>query len=212
MIINYLSTLAPTVILVTHLKALYIGQAAVPGKQVPANSNALDRTMRMRLWLRLNPSGRPVPIGLIMKRLDKKVKTDSGLRTENVLPRKIVPAESEHSLWDTIWRYWDNPMGDREPEVDELPNEYEMSILDGTLTKDQARTLTILAQSGLMEEVSMDVNSRPTPEELAKIIQLQDEGLPINVIAKQVNLPLVRLQEVLDRLPPAGEEVDFGMN
>ncbi len=208
MIVSYLQELAPTVILVTHLKDQYMGKVKVPGKQIPASSNALSRVLRFRLWLRLNPSGRPVPIGLCMKRLDKKVVEGGKIRTVNVLPRKIVPKEDEHSLWDTIWRYWENPMGDREPTDDELPDEYELSILDGTLTPDQSHTLRVMVESGLLEESAFgDMTGGIDQEKLAEIVRLRDAGKPLPAIAKEVEMPIVEVSEILDKLPK--QEVKF---
>lgn len=207
-IINYMATLAPTIILITHLKQMYLSQAPVPGKQVPASSNALDRTMRMRLWLRLNPKGRPVPMALVLKRLDKKELVDDQLRTVNVLPRRLIPAEDEHSLWDTIYRYWENPMGDREPEDDEIPDEYELSLLSGTLTKEQTHTLTMLAESGLMNRDDDDLGPGDlSAEQVADIVAKKQEGLPVPAIASQVGVTPSQVQEVIGRLDSG--EIDF---
>jgi len=209
MIIGYLAKLAPTIILVTHLKDQYMGKVKVPGRQIPANSNALDRVLRLRIWLRLNPNGRPVPIGLCMKRLDRKEIVDNKIRTINVLPRKIVPTPEEHSLWDTIWRYWDEPMGDREPTEDELPTEYELSILDGTLTADQTHILRTMVESGLLEEIGGDnLIGVLDQEKLAKIIEMHEAGDPLPAIAKEVKMPIVEVSNYLDKLPKK-KEVEF---
>jgi hypothetical protein len=149
-ILNDLQTIAPTVIVVTHLKDYYEGNARVPGKQIPASSKTLVRVPRFRIWLRPNPSS-PVPIGLVLKRIDTKVATPRGIRTTSVLPRKIVPGVEDQSLWDTIARYFENPVGMREFTPDEIPDAYELSILDGTLTSDQKRTFELMLKAGVLE-------------------------------------------------------------
>ena len=89
--INHLTRIAPTVILVTHLKDYYLNNAKTD-KQIPDASKALNRVPRMRIWLRPNPTGRAVPIGLVLKRLDEKRYVEGkGLRTTCILPRKIAP-------------------------------------------------------------------------------------------------------------------------
>lgn len=207
-IISYLAKLAPTVILVTHLKDAYVGKVKVPGKQVPANSNAIDRVLRFRIWLRLNPNGRPVPIGLAMKRLDRKIVQDGVIRTVNILPRKITPNDDEHSLWDTIRYYWENPHGDKEPEDEEMPDEYELSILDGTLTKDQLRTMQLLIDKGLIEESRDGEFGREVGvDTLAIIVEMHEQGKPLPVIAREVGIPVADLQEIISKLPKP--EVEF---
>jgi hypothetical protein len=172
-ILNHLQTLAPTVVIVTHLKDYYFNDAKT-GKQVPACSRTLVRVPRFRIWLRHNENS-PVPIGLVLKRLDKKVSTDRGLRTVSILPRKIVPRDGNQSLWDTIAWYYDNPVGLREPDELETPSEYELSILDDTLTPDQKRTLHLMLQAGA-------VSGEPEVEEdneLAEYVkQLKANGNP----------------------------------
>ena len=155
-ILNHLGELAPLVVIVSHLKDHYLN-AAKTGKQIPASSRTFNRIPRFRIWLRHNPSS-PVPIGLVLKRVDKKVFVpEKGLRTVSVLPRRIVPREGDESLWDTISWYFENPVGGREPKEDEIPNEFEMSILNGTLTREQQVTLALMLQAGVVESAEEDV-------------------------------------------------------
>lgn len=147
-ILGYLGTLAETVIVTTHLKDHYFNDAKT-GKQIPAGSKALESVPTFRIWLRMNPSGKPVPIGLVLKRPSLSFWNESkqAIDTTNILPRKIVPGQSDTSLWDVIWRHYENPIGDN---LGYQPDEYELSILDGTLTKDQARTLRLMVERGLV--------------------------------------------------------------
>ena len=127
----------PLVILTTHLKNYNIGGKRVEGKFIPDCKRPIVEKSLLRLWLRQNPTGRAVPVGLILKRFDRKVVTETGLRTINILPRRVMPRLEDQSLWDTIRWYWDNPFGDGVPDSDKTPSEFELSILDGTLTEDQ---------------------------------------------------------------------------
>jgi hypothetical protein len=147
-ILGYLGTLAETVIVTTHLKDHYLNDART-GKQIPAGSKALESVPTFRIWLRMNPNGSPVPIGLVLKRPSKSFWSEGkqAIDTTNVMPRKIVPGDGDTSLWDVIWRYYENPIGDGQTSQ---PDEYELSILDGTLTKDQARTLRLMIERGLV--------------------------------------------------------------
>jgi len=141
--------LAPVVIIVTHLKDYYANDAKVPGKQIPAASRTIARVPGFRIWLKHNPES-VLPIGLVLKRIATRKITDRGIRTVSVLPRKIVPRPEDESLWDTIGYYFENPVGLRELTPDEIPDEYELSILNETLTKDQKRTLTLMLKAGVV--------------------------------------------------------------
>lgn len=128
---------AKLVILISHLKNQYLNNAPT-GKQIPAVSKAVARVCNVRLWLRHNPrSG--VPIALVLKNMDRKVYDEERdvLRTVQILPTKIAPLPSETSLWDSINRYYDSPAGLRAPTSDEIPDDFESSIVQGTLTEDQ---------------------------------------------------------------------------
>ncbi len=136
-VINRLVGLCELLVLVTHVKNFNVGGKRVDGKFVPDNKKPVMQKALMRIWLRHNPKS-PVPIGLILKRLNKtSVVENVGIRTKNVLPRRVEPKLEEESLWDSIKRYWNEPIGRRQPTKDEMPNDFELSILDGTLTEDQ---------------------------------------------------------------------------
>uniref|UniRef100_A0A6M3JPC0 Putative ATPase domain containing protein n=1 Tax=viral metagenome TaxID=1070528 RepID=A0A6M3JPC0_9ZZZZ len=162
-ILNELQQKVPLVILNTHLKDDYVGGQKT-GKMKPAHGKTLARVSRLRIWLRHNPRS-PVPIALVLKRLDEKRLIDGRLRTVAVLPRKVTPRPwpitdyldsmtvKDESLWDTFQWYQENPVGHRLPFPEETPNEYELSILDGTLTDEQKLVLRSAIQSEKIEEV-----------------------------------------------------------
>jgi len=155
-VFNRLLTKVKLVILVTHLKPYRIGGKEIPGKFISRCQKPVEEKSSLRLWLRQNPTGRPVPIGLVLKRLNEKRITDRGIRTVNILPRRLVPNEDEHSLWDVILRYWNEPFGDRIPFPEETPNEYELSILEGTLTQDQKIALRLVLNESETELAAIE--------------------------------------------------------
>lgn len=187
-VLNKLRSLAPVVVIVTHLKDYYANNAKVPGKQVPAASRTINRVPGFRIWLKHNPTS-PVPIGLVYKRVAVRKITPRGIRTISVLPRKIMPREGDESLWDTIAYYFENPVGLRDLTADEIPDEFEMSILNETLTKDQKMTLMAMLKAnavdssdmmddeGIEEELEKDIDA----ELQAVVNQLKEEGESVSV-------------------------------
>lgn len=159
-VIDRLLELAPLVILITHLKDQTIGSVKT-GKQVPDCKKPVVEKSRLRLWLRHNPDG-PAPIGLVLKRLGK-VEVGAGIQTVNVLPRKLNPC-----TWETIMRYWQNPIGNTQPSDKEIPNDFELSILDGVLTEDQKDILRVnrMTLETEKQETEKSANSAYTLEGL----------------------------------------------
>jgi hypothetical protein len=146
---------APLVILTTHLKDHFVGNART-GKQIPDSSKALSQKANLRIWLRHNENG-PAPIGLVLKRPSKVIVEEGGIKVVNVLPRKLNPC-----TWEHILHYWENPIGNREPAPDEMPDSYELSILDDTLTADQKRIL--------------EISQRAAEQELSELKAIQDQA------------------------------------
>ena len=147
-VIDKLLQVAPLVILITHLKDHTIG-AVKTGAEIPDCKKPVVEKSRIRLWLRHNPDG-PAPIGLVLKRLSKVEVGMGGIIPVNVLPRKINPC-----TWERILGYWDDPIGTKTPSVDEVPNTFEFSILDGVLTADQKDALhinSVIADEKVNEE------------------------------------------------------------
>jgi len=171
-VIDRLLQIAPLVILSTHLKDHNIG-AVKTGAQVPDCKKPVVEKSRIRLWLRHNPNG-PAPIGLVLKRLSKVEVGPQGIVPINVLPRKINPC-----TWPRILEYWDKPIGDNEPSADEVPNAFELSILDGVLTADQKDALRI-------NRVEADIK-----------VQDENEARRLELEAKRAPKPTVGLSDLL---------------
>lgn len=177
-------------VVVTHLKPLKINGVPVPGKKIMAVASPLERIPQLRLWLRRNPDGRGVPLALVLKRLDrKKLVPGKGLRTMQVLPQRLVPREDENSLWDTIERFWLDPVGTRSPLEEEIPTEFELSLIDGSLTPDQQSLFReLLARPASIDQGEDDVDFMNSDVEFAigQVQSAMDAGAtaPADIAAK----------------------------
>ena len=198
-ILHRLQQLVPFVGIVTHLRPRYVNKVATE-KEEPACSEALVCVSNFRIWLRHNPNS-PVPIGLVLKRIDRKIMTERGLRTRCILPRKITPLSDEESLWDSIARYFADPIGQRAPTEDETPNEFELSILDGTLTPDQKHTLNLTLRArtvGRMPSPSVEVAERNSIDVaiIARARELHRSGRSFAAIAHETGLSVPQIIEI----------------
>ncbi|MFA5166574.1 MAG: AAA family ATPase [Candidatus Paceibacterota bacterium] len=192
-LIHRLQTKVPLVILISHLKNQYLNNAAT-GKEIPAVSKAVDSVCNLRLWLRRNPAS-STPIALVLKNIEKNMMTDRGLRTIQLLPTKITPISTqenfERSLWDSIERYIANPIGNRKPTKDETPDDFEMSIVQGTLTQDQR--LAWLYALKEQKQAEAEEQFLLAEENKAKAIELQSEGKSLTEIASILSMPLTEV-------------------
>lgn len=178
--LSRLSKAAQLVILTTHLKE-YSPGGRKTGKMIPNAKKAIYQVCKCRIWLRHNPDS-PAPIGLVMKRIDKKVVEDGSLKVVSVLPRRIVPC-----TWDKIGWYWDNPLSDRPPLPNEIPNEFELSILDGHLTPDQLEMLRMGIK--LSDEPLEEEKESADPELVMRVKHLKNvEGKSYPAIGNELGL------------------------
>jgi hypothetical protein len=171
-----LLNIAGLVILTTHLKPENISGRRT-GKLIPDCKPPIINMSVLRVYLRHNSDG-PAPVGLILKRPAKQTITEDGIEIVSVLPRKMKPF-----TWSEIRRYWKNPVGDRQMSKEELPDDWELSILDGTLTADQKKIWE--AQEGLTE----DPEEAPVfPAEIVdRARELKAGGSPLPTIVKTIN-------------------------
>lgn len=160
-LINRLATIAEQVFLVSHLGNAYRGGVATGGQRSVA-SRALIQHANFRVFLKHNPDS-PAPIGLVLKRINRLA--DEGFGFVNVLPRKLKPC-----TWERIGEYWANPIGTRQPKSGEMPNAYELAILDDTLDPDEKMVLTAYATRQTVEEPE-DEGPDETPLTTDQLIQ-----------------------------------------
>lgn len=204
-IISELTAKFDTVFLISHLQNEYIGKMA-SGRKVPASGDAVDRVCRLRLWLDFNDRpGNPVPIGLVLKRIDKKLLIDGKISTVCVLPQKLVPASGDGSLWDRIQWYMQNPIGNRELEEHEKPTPEEFSIISGVLTERQKQWFEKIIQAG--SGASEDEDSSPAPVNAKLDLNAkkqkvwQDEAkellksMTIEEVATKLNKPMILIKK-----------------
>jgi len=182
-IIDQLLTKVPLLILTTHLKDDYINDKRT-GRQIPDAKKTLNQKSNFRVWLRHNPDG-PQPIGLVLKRPVKLEVSDKGINPINILPRKLKPC-----TWQIIRKFWDNPVGDRPLKEDEKPDEFELSILDGTLTKDQKNILRLAvleAEQQVQDSIPIS-DSGHSEESIAKAREMAEAGAMPNEIEQATGI------------------------
>lgn len=130
-VIDTLTNKVPLVIVTSHLKK---NEKRI---EVAESKKPLIQKARMRVWLRHTPNS-PVPTGLMLKRISKVQITDDGIVPVNVTHRKVYPF-----TWQHLIELWNNPVGNTSPNENEKLNEFELSILDGVLTRDQKDVLRL---------------------------------------------------------------------
>lgn len=192
-ILNRLQKAAKLIILTTHLKPENIAGRRT-GKMIPDCKLPLAQKTLLRAYLRHNPDG-PEPIGLILKRISRQKVTDHGIQIVSVLPRKMKPF-----TWLEIRRYWEDPVGNRPLTSDEMPDEYELSILDGTLTEDQKMIMRLHDIPPLnSDEEESNGNSTEKDENgiIAKVFELKDEGKSNPLIAKALEISVKDVNRIL---------------
>jgi len=189
-VISALSRKCKALFLITHIKP-QIKAGVQTGTFEPDCGKSFERICNMRLWLRHNPES-GVPISLVLKRLSKVEVTKTGVVPVNVLPRKLVPQKENSSVWDVINHYWDNPVGNREPLPDEIPNDFELSILDGILTDSQKE----MWQAELRERERQEKEEAEMFE--AQLAIIKQEAINL---AAQITAPLpVKVSQVYNEL------------
>ena len=180
-VISRLSQKCEALFLITHIKP-QIKAGIQTGSYEPDAGKSFNKIANVRLWLRHNPhSG--VPIALVLKRLTKIDMIKGNVRPVNVLPRKLVPEPEDHSTWDVIRRYWNNPVGNQEPKEHEIPTPFELSILDGVLTDEQKE----------MWHAELREKERQENEE-REVFNLQWQEIKEKVLALGVPAPLAYAQ------------------
>jgi hypothetical protein len=186
LVISELAKIAPFVGLVTHLKDAYEGGAKT-GRKIPDAGKSFDRVCNFRVWLRHNPDS-GVPIGLVLKRLNESKVTEKGLEVVNILPWKLVPKDGESSVWDVIDRYRGQPFGNRQPMQDETPDNFEMSILTGVMTKEQREIWQAnLKEKFVLERESEFLVDSQEDDIVTRVKAMDSEGLGLIDIVEQIN-------------------------
>ena len=182
-ILNQLLAKVPLVILTTHLKDNYINDKKT-GNQIPDAKKTLNQKSNFRVWLRHN-SDSPQPIGLVLKRPVKLTVAANGIEPINILPRKMKPC-----TWERIVNFWNNPIGNRALTEDEKPDEFELSILDGTLTRDQKNILRLAVLEAEQEAQQPELVEPSNDDKLAQAKTMLEGGQSAKDVAVELGLKI----------------------
>ena len=179
------NTMAECVILTAHMGPVYIGKRRTE-KEQPRFSPAVKRVADMRLWLRKNPAS-AVPIALADKRLSKRALNEHGvIETVDMMPYKLTPAGDERSVWDVVWRYWNDPVNFRELTPYEVLTDDEIKDLSGWLTDEQRKTFDLMLASDDEDEMEESGEVR----DKAIILSMSEKGSKPKEIAMALGLPM----------------------
>lgn len=183
MILSYLKSKCDLLIITFHLKQHYENNVAVPDKYRPGHDKGIEKYADLRIWLTPNPDNQ-VPVGLVLKNISKRQVTKSGIKVQQVLPLRIPTCN-----WETILKYWESPIGDREPAPDEKPSPFELSLIEGTLTPEDKRMYEVSIglvkeqkvaneqkQTQAIREYLASLDGLPTPAKMSRIQQAIEAG------------------------------------
>lgn len=185
---------ATLVIIISHEKPEYDSAGVMTGRMVPDVNRSMETAASITIRLMRNtrnPSD-PAPVGLVIK---NHMTIDSKTRTiTKIFPDRIAPC-----TWATIDKYLKDPVGNRELTPEEIPDEFEMHTVLGTLSSEQRKAYEVrqqLALRSLNEEVEAAV--------LGAAEQFGSIANPVLLQAKimselsDYNLTNERVQEILD--------------
>lgn len=194
LIIDKLLHKCKTLLLTTHLKDQNINGKKT-GLQIPDNKKPLVQKAQMRIFLRHNPDSEK-PIGLVLKRIARvEVNEEEGLHTIAILPRRINPC-----TWKKIRWYWHNPVADRKLEDSEKPNEYELALLDGTLTADMKMILKLEPVFEEEEETPIvSTNPETDPDKITEVKQLKEHGKNLKEISDTTGIKVPAVMRMLNK-------------
>ena len=120
---------ARLVIVITHEKEQSI-QGVKTGLMEAAADKSLRKAASPIIRLTRSRDGHPAPVGLVIKNIGRIIDGE----VVNVLPPRIP-----HCTWKTIKTYQQNPVGVRSLTEEETPNEFEISLITGSLTPEQRK-------------------------------------------------------------------------
>lgn len=188
-VLDLLQSKAPLVIITSHMKDENLNGIRT-GKRIPDCMKPVIIKSTLRILFRHSDDGSSIPTGLVLKRIGKRVVTENGIETIAVLPRKVARLN-----WAKMRELWDNPVGNRPLTQDEMPNDFEMSMLDSTVLTDDQRLVMQLSLKG----ASNDINDENDGTALMKadMQSMKDSGKTYVEIAEAYNVSVKDVIEVL---------------
>ena len=198
-----LKSKAPLVIVCTPEKAQ--SDAGVKtGLMIPSSDPSLR--LSAELIIRLARNTRDVtqyaPVGLVVK--NTMVYSDG--RLKRVFPDRIVPC-----TWDKVEEYLSNPVDNREQQKYEVPDEFEMHLILGTLNPEQRQLYDHKRRMQLLlveEEVSSAVLEAATDAVERKVPALMlRKDIKLQLSDQYPDLTESRIKEILDATKDSVEDV-----
>ena len=189
-ILDKLQGKAPLIIITSHMKRENI-QGRRTGKWIPDVKRPLIQKCLMRAILRRSDDGSPIPTGLILKRISKKVVNDDGsIEVVNVLPVKVP-----HFSWDKIRDYYKNPVGNEPPTKEQMPNEHEFALLDSSvITDDQKFVMEFMMKT---QEEDEEAENEGLERMKVQMKEMKEDGSTYPEIAKAFDTDVKTVVDVL---------------
>lgn len=176
LVLDKMQEKAPLLILTSHMKRENISGRRT-GKWIPDVKRPMIQKSLFRVLLRRSDDGSPIPTGIILKRISKKVVTENGIEVVNILPTKVP-----HITWRKIREYYNEPVGDRPPENDEILTEHEMALLDSSILTEDQKLVMRFAMEAAKESEEEDNEGEERLRMQMKA--MKDEGSSFAEIAK----------------------------
>lgn len=198
-----------TVGLASHIKHVWMDDKPILNKVKPGGRLAvLTRLSSLMLWLvptQENEDG--APAALVLKaRLGKMTAGPQGWKVQRVLPRRIP-----HFSWQDVAKYDSYPANLARPAEGETPSQAEMDMVSEMLTDEQMKLMVLGAE---MEREMVKQNAATpvlgpdvTDEQIGQVTALFNQGVPLPMIAKRVDVPLAKVRELVTN----EDEVNFGI-
>lgn len=190
-VLDMLQSKVPLVIITSHMKDENINGIKT-GKRIPDCMKPVVIKSTLRIMFRHSDNGSPIPTGLVLKRIGKRVVTENGIETVSVLPRKVV-----NMNWAKMRELWESPTGNRPLTPDEMPNEFEMSMLDSSVLTDDQRLVMQLSLKGANNEDNDEEGG--TALMRADMQAMKDSGKSFVEIATAYNISVKDVIEALKK-------------
>lgn len=190
---------APLVIICTPEKSQSDG-----GVKTGLTEPSADPSLRLaaeviiRLAKNVTDEDAHAPVGLVIK----NTMVYAGGRLQKVFPDRIVPC-----TWDKISYYLNNPLDTRKPTGIEVPNDFELRLIEGTLSPEQQehfayrkRMALLQADENLVNDIlESSIKHKDKPSKmLSRVIhnELSAEAYP-DLTLEKVELVLAETRETV---------------
>lgn len=172
LVLDKMQKKAPLVIITSHMKNENISGRRT-GKMIPDVKRPLIQKSLFRVLLRRSDDGSPIPTGIILKRISKRVVDDGGIKIVNILPTKVP-----HFTWDKIREYYENPVGNRPPTPEEILTEHELALLDSSIITDDQRLVMRFAIEAAKESEEEEGEGEERMKAQMQVMKSDGKSLP----------------------------------